>query len=140
MTTTETVFQEKLDTPKMVLIVDDEPETAEMLAEMLRISGYRTVKSFGGAASINLVSKEHPDLVLLDMVMPDVSGLEVLNFVRHDPRLFHIPVVVVSARCLPADIKTGLEAGAFAYLAKPVSFSDLTKTVEKAIQSLPPNQ
>ena len=135
MTMSETGFQVNMDPQKTVLIVDDEPETAEMLAEMLRVSGYRTVKSFGGAASINLVSKERPDAVLLDMVMPDMSGLDVLRFVRHDPQLIHIPVVVVSARCLPADIQSGIDAGAFAYLAKPVSFTDLTITVDKAIQS-----
>ncbi len=124
-----------MDNQKTVLIVDDEPETAEMLAEMLRLIGYRTVKSYGGAASINLVSKERPDAVLLDMVMPDISGIDILRYVRRDPQLLHIPVVVVSARCLPSDIKTGMEAGASAYLAKPVSFNDLTLAVEQAIQA-----
>lgn len=135
MVVSKTGFIANTENKKTILIVEDEPETAEMLAEMLRLSGYRTVKSFGGAASINLVSKEQPDAVLLDMVMPDVSGLEILRYVRRDPLLLHIPVVVVSAKCLPSDIELGMEAGAFAYLSKPVSFADLTLAVEHAIQA-----
>ena len=116
-----------------ILIVEDEPDTAEMFAEMMRLSGYRVLKSFGGAAAMGLLQKEHLDAVVLDLMMPDVSGLEVLRFLRRDPRLANIPVIVVSAKGLPSDIKDGLDAGASMYLTKPVSFLDLKKAVEKVI-------
>jgi DNA-binding response OmpR family regulator len=116
-----------------ILIVEDEPDTAEMFAEMMRLSGYRVLKSYGGAAAMTLLQRERLDAVVLDLMMPDISGLEVLRFLRRDPRLASIPVIVVSAKGLPSDIKDGLDAGASMYLTKPVSFLDLKKAVEKVI-------
>jgi CheY-like chemotaxis protein len=117
-----------------IVIVDDEPDTAEMLGEMMQLSGYRVQKSYGGTQAIHLISKEKPDLVLLDVMMPDLSGLEVLRFIRRDPRLEHIPVIVVSAKVLPADIQNGMEAGATVYLTKPVGYADLKGAVENAVR------
>ena len=65
--------------------------------------------------------------------MPDVSGLEVLRFMRREPGLRGVPVVIVSAKTLPSDIHTGMEAGATAYLTKPVDLNTLLKTVRKVI-------
>jgi CheY-like chemotaxis protein len=121
---------------KTILIVEDEPDTAEMFAEMMRLSGYRVVKSYGGAAAIGLLAKEQPDALVLDLMMPDVSGLEVLRFVRREPRLRNMPVIVVSAKSLPSDVKDGLDAGASIYLTKPVAFLDLKKAVEEATASI----
>ena len=115
---------------KSIIVVEDEPDTAEMFAEMMELNGHRVLKSYGGAQAIHLITREKPDLVLLDIMMPDVSGLEVLRFMRRDPRLVHIPVVVVSAKNMPDDIQTGLEAGANLYLTKPVSYFDLHRAVE----------
>lgn len=117
---------------KSIVVVDDEPDTAEMFAEMMELNGHRVLKSYGGAQAIHLITREKPDLVLLDIMMPDVSGLDVLRFMRRDPRLIHIPVVVVSAKSMPDDIQTGLEAGADLYLTKPVSYHDLRRAVEDA--------
>lgn len=122
-------------TQKTILIVEDEPDTAEMFAEMMRLSGYRVIKSYGGAAAMNMLTVERPDAVVLDLMMPDVSGLEVLRFLRREPSLAHLPVIVVSAKSLPSDIKDGLDAGASIYLTKPVAFLDLKKAVEDAIAS-----
>lgn len=119
--------------PKKIIIVEDEPDTAEMFAEMMRLSGYQVIKSFGSTAAMGLIIKEEPDAVVLDVMMPDVSGLEVLLFIRRDPALANIPVIVVSAKSLPSDIRTGLDAGATVYLTKPVAFMELRKAVEKAV-------
>jgi CheY-like chemotaxis protein len=115
------------------LIVEDEIETAEMLAEMMTLSGYQVKKSFGGASSINLISRSQPDILLLDVMMPDLSGLEILRYVRRDPVLTHIPVIVISAKSLPKDIEKGLGAGANAYLTKPVAYADLHMTVTRLL-------
>lgn len=115
------------------MIVEDEPDTAEMFGEMMMLSGYRVKKTYGGTQGINLIAKEKPDVVLLDIMMPDLSGLEVLRFIRRDPRLEHIPVIVVSAKTLPADIQMGMDAGATVYLTKPVGYSDLKNAVEQVI-------
>lgn len=126
MTTTE---------PKKIVIVEDEPDTAEMFAEMMRLSGHHVLKSYGGTPAIALISHELPDVVVLDVMMPDLSGLEVLRYIRRDPRLEQIPVIVVSAKSLPSDIKSGLDAGANVYLTKPVAFQDLNTAVRQVIES-----
>jgi DNA-binding response OmpR family regulator len=107
-----------------------------MFAEMMRLSGYQVIKSYGGRPAIALISQTKPDAVVLDLMMPDLSGLEVMGYMRRDPRLANIPVIIVSARSLPADIKHGMDAGAWIYLTKPVSFMDLKAAVEKAIQTV----
>lgn len=119
--------------PKKIIIVEDEPDTAEMFAEMMRLSGYYVLKSYGSATAMGMIVKEKPDAVVLDVMMPDLSGLEVLQFIRRDPTLTHIPVIVVSAKSMPSDIRTGLDAGATVYLTKPVAFLDLRKAVENAL-------
>jgi CheY-like chemotaxis protein len=116
-----------------VLVVDDEVDTAEMLVEMMRVSGYHVFKSSGGRQAIQMVAREKPDVVLLDVMMPDMSGLDVLRYMRHDPRLQKIPVIILSAKCMPSDVKSGLDAGADLYLNKPVSCEELCSAVEEVI-------
>jgi two-component system, OmpR family, phosphate regulon response regulator PhoB len=118
---------------KTVVVVEDEPDAAEMFAEMMRVNGFRVVKSYSSGPAINMIANEMPDVVILDVMMPDVSGLEVLKFMRSEPQLAKIPVIVVSAKSLPADIKTGMDAGASAYLTKPVGFLDLKQAVERVV-------
>ena len=119
---------------KTVIVVEDEPDAAELFAEMMRVSGYRVLKTYSSTPAISLISKEQPDVVILDIMMPDISGLEVLRFMRRDPNLESIPVIVVSARSMPSDIKEGLEAGATLYLTKPVGYLDLKKSVDQVLQ------
>jgi CheY-like chemotaxis protein len=118
---------------KTVVVVEDEADAAEMFAEMMRVTGFRVIKSHSNEPAINTIAAEMPDLVILDVMMPDISGLEILKFMRQEPKLAKIPVVVVSAKSLPADIKTGMDAGASAYLTKPVGYLDLKQTIEKVI-------
>lgn len=118
---------------KTIIVIEDEQEAAEMFAEMMRVSGFRVLKATSSAPGMQLIASEIPDAVVLDIMMPDISGLEVLRFMRSDPRLAHIPVIVVSAKSMPADIKTGLEAGAAVYLTKPVGYLDLKDAVEKVL-------
>jgi CheY-like chemotaxis protein len=120
---------------RSILVVDDELDTAEMLVEMMRISGYQVFKSSGGRQAIQMVTRQHPDVVLLDLMMPDVSGLDVLYYIRRDPRLQQIPVIILSARCMPSDIQSGLDAGADLFLTKPVSCEDLHSAVEEVLSA-----
>jgi DNA-binding response OmpR family regulator len=122
--------------PSKIVIVEDEPDTAEMFAEMMRMSGYEIYKAYNGTSAVALISKEKPAAVVLDLMMPDLSGLEVLRFIREDPEIADVPVIVVSAKSLPADIKNGLEAGASVYLTKPVGYLDLKAAVENAIRNI----
>jgi len=114
-----------------VAVVDDEPDTTEMIAEMIRLSGYQVITSFSGSAAMQIISSEKPDAVVLDVMMPDRSGLDVLRFMRQDPRLERIPVIVVSARNRPEDIREGIAAGAAIYLTKPVAFREIKNAVQR---------
>ena len=120
---------------KTVLIIEDEADAAELFAEMMRVSGFRVLKTSSSAPAVSMMSAEKPDVVLLDIMMPDISGLEILRQMRADPELLNIPVVVVSAKSMPADIKNGMEAGASTYLTKPVGFLELKESVERALGS-----
>lgn len=119
---------------KTVMIIEDEPDAAELFAEMMRIGGFRVIQMYSSTPAISMLAREKPDVIILDIMMPDISGLEVLRFMRRDPDLVDIPVIVVSAKSMPSDILTGLEAGASMYLTKPVSFKDLINAVDRVTQ------
>jgi DNA-binding response OmpR family regulator len=120
---------------KTIIVVEDEQDAAEMFAEMMRVNGFRVLKATGSKIAISMIDEEKPAAVILDIMMPDISGLEVLRHLQREPNLACIPVVVVSAKSLPADIKTGLEAGASIYLTKPVDYLDLKQAVEKVMRA-----
>lgn len=118
---------------KTVLIIEDEADAAELFAEMMRVSGFRVLKTSSSTPALSLIATEKPDIIILDIMMPEVSGLDILREMRRDLALANIPVVVVSAKSMPADIKNGLEAGASTYLTKPVGFLELREAVERAL-------
>jgi DNA-binding response OmpR family regulator len=119
---------------KTVMIIEDEPDAAEMFAEMMRVNGFRVLKMFSSVPAIPMLTQEKPDVVILDIMMPDISGLEVLRYMRREAELASIPVIVVSAKSMPGDIKVGLDAGASIYLTKPVGFLELKQAVEQVLQ------
>ena len=119
---------------KTVMIIEDEPEAAELFGEMMRVNGFRVMKMFSSAPAIPMIIQEKPDVIILDIMMPDISGLEVLRYMRREPDLVSIPVIVISAKSMPGDLKTGLEAGASLYLTKPVGFLELKQAVEQVLQ------
>ncbi len=121
---------------KVVMVVDDEQDTAEMMAEMARLSGCQPILITGGNAAIQMITREKPDVVVLDVMMPDISGLDVLRFMRRDPRLQSIPVILISARDRIEDVQAGMEAGASVYLIKPVAFSDFQGALRQALATI----
>lgn len=118
---------------KTVLIIEDETDAADMFAEMMRVSGFRVLKSNSSAPAIAMMKADKPDVVILDIMMPETTGLDILHQMRHNPDLAGIPVVVVSAMSLPADIRSGMEAGASMYLTKPVGFRELREAVDRTL-------
>ena len=106
-----------------------------MFAEMMRLNGFSVLKSYGGSLAVTLIAEEKPDVVVLDMMMPDLSGLDIMNQIHNNPELSNIPVIIVSAKSMPQDIQAGLDAGAAAYLTKPVTYQQLSKTVEETLQA-----
>jgi CheY-like chemotaxis protein len=120
---------------KQVIVVEDEPDTAEMFAEMMRLGGYHVIKSYGGRAAINLIAHNRPDAIILDIMLPSISGVDILRQLHRDPQLSKIPVIIVSAKNTPDDIQDGLNAGAAIYLTKPISYKDLKDAVDRAVRT-----
>ena len=120
-------------TVKTVLIIEDEEDAAELFAEMMRVSGFRVLKTSKSTPALAMMAAEKPDVVLLDIMMPEISGLDILRQMRRDPALANIPVIVVTAKSMPSDIKNGMEAGASTYLTKPVGYLELKEAVERTL-------
>ena len=117
-----------------VLIVDDETLNLEILSEHLHEANYQTVRAEDGQQALDLLSedKNRFHAVLLDRMMPDIDGIEVLLKIKQDPQLAMLPVILQSAKAIKKDISDGLEAGASYYLTKPFDGSILLAIVETA--------
>ncbi len=117
---------------KKILIIDDESDTLNLLATTLNVAGYDTAKANSGSLGLSLITELKPDVVILDVMMPEQSGLEVLatmkKILSNPP-----PVIIFSARGRIEDMVDGMEAGAFKYLVKPVSREKLLETVKAAL-------
>lgn len=102
-----------------VLVVDDEPFHLRVLADILR-TDHEVFVATGGSQALAVARREHPDLVLLDVMMPEMDGLEVCRRLQEDPQTRHIPVMFVTSHDSPADETAGLDAGAVDFIAKPI--------------------
>jgi two-component system phosphate regulon response regulator PhoB len=114
----------------LVLIVDDEKDLRSLLDFNLKQSGYRTVQAATGAEAVARVASHRPDLILLDLNLPDVSGTEVCRQLKADPETEAIPIVMLTARGAEADRIAGFELGADDYVAKPFSVRELLLRLE----------
>jgi two-component system phosphate regulon response regulator PhoB len=112
-----------------ILVVDDEAEICDLVSYNLAREGYRVVTENDGAAGLDRIFKSPPDLVVLDLLLPKMSGLEVLDALRGDPRTRQIPVLVLTARGTEMDKLVGFERGADDYLTKPFSPKELVMRV-----------
>lgn len=112
-----------------ILIVEDHPLIAELVETRLRIEGMQPVKCPGGREALALIGTEPFDAVILDIMMPDVDGYEVLRHIRATPGTATLPVIFLTAKSTPADIEKGLALGANHYITKPFSGQDLMRKV-----------
>ncbi|OEK07173.1 response regulator transcription factor [Roseivirga misakiensis] len=118
---------------KKVLIVDDEPNILISLEFLLRKSNYEVFVARDGAEAIEILQLQKPDFTILDVMMPNVDGYEVCQFIKNSPAFKHIKVVFLSAKSKEEDIQKGYDLGADLYLTKPFSTRTLVKQIE-AIQ------
>jgi CheY-like chemotaxis protein len=115
-----------------VLVVDDHPDLCTMLGRLLRYAGHDATCVMDGAAALDFVNEQQPDVVLLDVMLPGLSGYEVLAALRADDRTRSVPVVMYSAMGDPSARRRAFELGAQEYLVKSCTgFDQLTATVER---------
>jgi len=117
-----------------VLVVEDHPLIAELVETRLRIEGFKATKCLGGREALERIAKEPFDLVILDIMMPDIDGYEVLASIRNNPATKTLPVIFLTARTSQEDIDRGLRLGANQYITKPFSGAELAQTVKILLQ------
>jgi CheY-like chemotaxis protein len=121
-----------------VLVVEDSPMFRRMLSDMLQSLGYtRVLEAFSGNAAKELLAEQTPDLVCLDLTLPDISGYEVCEHIRATPGLQDVPVLMISARTQTMDRAQAEEAGASGYLIKPFTPEELRQQVERVMAARP---
>jgi len=118
---------------RKILVVDDEEDILHFLEMVLSEKGYEVVTAAGGHQALTRAQIEHPDLVLLDVMMPQMDGWEVLKLLRADEGTAHIPVAMLSARTEAKDRVHGLQEGAIDYICKPFSLQELLGKIDTAL-------
>ena len=124
-----------MNSPPRILIVDDNETNRDILATRLRPHGYELIEAGDGEAALAAAQQNHPDLILLDVMMPKLDGIEVCRRVKADSELPFIPVILITALGDSKDVVAGLEAGADEYLTKPVDQAALVARVKSMLRT-----
>jgi len=123
-----------MKSPPLILIVDDNPTNVDILQARLSAHHYQILTAADGEAGLNMAKERHPDLILLDIMMPKMDGIEVCRRLRADASLPFMPIIMVTAKADSKDIVAGLEAGGDEYLTKPVDHAALVARVKSMLR------
>lgn len=115
--------------PKHVLIVEDNELNMKLFNDLLEANGYATIQTRSGVEAVGLARRHAPDLILMDIQLPEVSGLEVIRWLKDDDGLKHIPVIAITAFAMKGDEEKIRQGGCEAYLSKPISVVKFLETV-----------
>ena len=119
-----------------ILIAEDEPDIRDLITFTLQFAGYDVVSASNGEDALALAREEVPDLVLMDVRMPRMTGYEACAAMKADPKLKDVPVIFLSAKGQDSEIQSGLQAGAIEYLLKPFAPEQLTQRIRAVMQKL----
>lgn len=120
-----------------VLIIEDEETLADRLADKLRSEGFTVSTAADGEDGLDKVREQHPDLIVLDIMLPKLDGLSLTRIVRRDPATSHIPIIMLTARGTEVDKIVGLESGADDYMVKPFALGELLARVRAVMRRAP---
>ena len=118
---------------KKVLIVEDNELNMKLFHDLLDAQGYETIETREGLAALSLAREHRPDLILMDIQLPEISGLEVTKWLKEDDELARIPVVAVTAFAMKGDEERIREGGCEAYISKPISVSHFLDTIRRLL-------
>jgi two-component system cell cycle response regulator DivK len=118
---------------KTVLIVEDNELNMKLFHDLLEAHGYKTLQTRNGVEALSIARKHHPDLIVMDIQLPEVSGLEVTRWIKDDENLHDIPVVAVTAFAMKGDEERIRAGGCEAYIAKPISVQSFINTIRQFI-------
>ncbi|MBF0560828.1 MAG: response regulator [Alphaproteobacteria bacterium] len=116
---------------KTILIVEDNDLNMKLFNDLLMAHGYSTLQTKDGREALKMVREHRPDLILMDIQLPEISGLEVTKMLKEDPELKHIPVIAVTAFAMKGDEEKIRDGGCEGYIAKPISVANFLQTVAK---------
>ena len=122
-----------------IMIVDDEQDIVELLSYNLEREGFSTVKAYDGEAALGLVRSEKPDLMILDLMLPKMNGLDVCKAIRRNPETVNLPIIMLTAKGDEIDKIIGLEVGADDYITKPFSVKELIARVRAVLRRMHDN-
>lgn len=117
-----------------ILVVDDEPDVVRLIEFNLKAAGYDVITAEDGAEALQRARSASPDLIVLDLMLPEVEGLEVCKLLRRDPATAQVPIIILTAKAAEVDRILGLELGADDYVTKPFSPRELVLRVKKRLQ------
>lgn len=117
-----------------ILIAEDEPDIRELIAFTLRFAGHEVITGINGQEGYELAKEHKPDLIMLDVRMPKMTGYEACQSIKAEPEIAHIPVIFLSAKGQESEIEQGLAVGAEQYLLKPFAPDQLTQQVTEVLQ------
>ena len=121
---------------KKILVVDDEPDVTDLVAYHMKAKGFHVETLNDATGSISKARAYQPDLIILDIMMPHLSGIQICRILRSDPKLAKVPIIFLTAKSEPHDRIEGLESGADDYLAKPFSPKELVLRVESILRRI----
>src|SRR5215471_8901785 len=119
---------------KKILVIEDEPEMRRNICALLRFKEYLPLEAENGRAGLELARREPPDLILCDVMMPELDGYGVLRALQADPKLALIPFIFLTAKGEKDDLRSGMNLGADDYLTKPVANADLVRAIETRLR------
>jgi len=119
---------------KTVLIVEDNELNMKLFHDLLDAHGFQTLQTSDGMQAMDMARQHHPDLILMDIQLPEVSGLEVTKWLKEDEELKSIPIIAVTAFAMKGDEEKIREGGCEAYIAKPISVVDFLQTVREFLE------
>lgn len=119
--------------PKTVMIVEDNELNMKLFNDLLESRGYRVIQTRSGLEALDLARAHMPDLILMDIQLPEVSGLVVTKWLKDDEQLAHIPVIAVTAFAMKGDEERILQGGCEGYISKPISVSHFLETIARYI-------
>lgn len=119
-----------------VLIVDDENDIVDLISYNLEKEGFSTVKAYDGETALKLVKTQKPDLMILDLMLPKINGLDVCREIRHNQETVGLPIIMLTAKSDEVDKVTGLEVGADDYVTKPFSIKELIARIRSVLRRL----
>src|SRR5579859_1543460 len=120
--------------PKKVLIVEDNELNMKLFHDLLEAQGYYTLETRDGLAALSMAREHRPDLILMDIQLPEISGLEVTKWLKDDEGLAHIPVIAVTAFAMKGDEERIRAGGCAAYIAKPISVAHFLDTIRRHLE------